>query len=526
MSILQQVREVSFEEDDPIVEENDLVFDMLVKDGILLKKRSSPKDKFIFFYEKEIYRGPFNQKEYQQILNSQKEILDSQEKRFSFPQLFLKINDIQKYDKNKNIWIAYSNDILKIQTSITSVIFKENFEGGFTLKLNDSENFGLMSYFIERKFISSSFPLFPLKKWYFSYLDRKHLQTYTEMFLNENKNIGPSFTLIYEKNKTFHFLLFDFEEKIERYIKPQDLEYYNFYFTDQYRNDFEWFENYGGEYLYLSSLFGNIDFISKNFKNFFDEWFRIPRLKNTEVQYNLSTQTCEKFKDYDLSYVKMLDSGTFGHAMVYEKIENGKKIRYAIKRIREIHIDFFESELYFLNFASKNKIGPFLYNWWQCDFKDNQTKAVFVTELLEVTMHDYLNDLSIKNSVKLNTCLKFFPKIMFLNVSGIHHNDMHLKNIMLDKNFEPYFIDFGATNFYRALPDSQILFFFNLIKSIINVFNQKFIHPYDFLDFSSRKMNEFGVQNFDDYIRFEEKMMVESQNEIKQKIEELESQGL
>ena len=192
-----------------------------------------------------------------------------------------------------------------------------------------------------------------------------------------------------------------------------------------------------------------------------------PKFLNTEiVKYRVKAECVDKYvKDY--CFLKYLACGDYG--CVFQVCEGkeekeGKNCKYVIKIThvtRKEEIKNAEQEISMTKIASDINIGPKFIATWSCkgeyllwDKWVDATLFFIVMDKMDITLKEYIYSAPVdflRNVDKIKAQVK--TRIESLHAAGITHNDLHLRNIML--NFEDIgakdltitdvkFIDFGA----------------------------------------------------------------------------------
>lgn len=123
-----------------------------------------------------------------------------------------------------------------------------------------------------------------------------------------------------------------------------------------------------------------------------------------------------------------------------------------------------ENEITFQLLAATLGIAPAIHEIWTC--LDKSTKkpvtAVFVMDELQDTLENYLKS-SDSDENKLDKMKKVIEAIKILHKHGIRHNDLHTRNIMINRDGSVFIIDYEkATKFSdyatRMLNDYQFIY--------------------------------------------------------------------
>ena len=157
--------------------------------------------------------------------------------------------------------------------------------------------------------------------------------------------------------------------------------------------------------------------------------------------------------------IKKIDEGAFAKIYLTKKKETEEQ--YAVKVLKkgktpkiDIYSFLKESEiLKILNVLEKeNKYIPHIYDTGKAIFKyaqnNTEEKLYYVTDyipnktLLEYVMKKEHGFSEIHTKFIFSKILK---GVKYCHDAGICHLDLHLKNILLDENFEPKIIDFGLS---------------------------------------------------------------------------------
>ena len=170
----------------------------------------------------------------------------------------------------------------------------------------------------------------------------------------------------------------------------------------------------------------------------------------------------EKYPILDKKYeiIKKLDEGGFAKVYLGKKMDTEEY--YAIKFLKKdkislIEINTFLKEIeilkYLYNKDKTNKYVPHIYDSGKIDFKNigennNAINYYYVTEYFpNKTLFEYI-------FVKEKGFSEKFAKVIFKKIlkgvkychdNGIYHLDLHFKNIIFDKDYEPKIIDFGLS---------------------------------------------------------------------------------
>ena len=150
-----------------------------------------------------------------------------------------------------------------------------------------------------------------------------------------------------------------------------------------------------------------------------------------------------------------------GFAKIYLCKKKGTNEEYAIKILKKgktpnIEIFCFKKEIEILNNlyeSIQSKIYlPHLYASGETEINDgenqNEKKYYYVTDYIQnKTLLEYLLIEKKGFSEKYSKFIfnKILKGVKFLHDNGICHLDLHLKNILFDKNFDPKIIDFGLS---------------------------------------------------------------------------------
>ena len=157
--------------------------------------------------------------------------------------------------------------------------------------------------------------------------------------------------------------------------------------------------------------------------------------------------------------IKKIDEG--GFAKIYLTKKKGTEEQYAAKVLKkgktpkiDIYSFLKESEiLKILNILeNENKYIPHLYDTGKAIIKDAQNhieeKLYYVTDYIpNKTLLEYVIKTGHGFSELFTKYIfsKILKGVKYCHDAGICHLDLHLKNILLDNNFEPKIIDFGLS---------------------------------------------------------------------------------
>ena len=172
----------------------------------------------------------------------------------------------------------------------------------------------------------------------------------------------------------------------------------------------------------------------------------------------------QRYPLFDNKYIiiKKIDEG--GFSKVYLGIDKDTKIKYAIKILKKgttpkIEYASFLKEVNILECLCDkkeeekiNKYIPNLKEHGQCVFKYGENniekKYYYVTDYIQnKTLYEYMKATKSGFSEIYTKILfqKILKGVKYCHDKGIYHLDLHLKNILLDENFEPKIIDFGLS---------------------------------------------------------------------------------
>uniref|UniRef100_A0A6C0KF92 Protein kinase domain-containing protein n=1 Tax=viral metagenome TaxID=1070528 RepID=A0A6C0KF92_9ZZZZ len=159
--------------------------------------------------------------------------------------------------------------------------------------------------------------------------------------------------------------------------------------------------------------------------------------------------------------------------------------------ILKIQNRYNRNEISFQLYASDSGIAPPIYEIWFCypeipKPSDCPTTSLFVMKRLSQTLGDIL-----VSSIPINQKIYYIEKAVVLlerlHRIGIHHNDCHLENFMLDmETGELFLIDYGLSSRSDTKNDFNILYNFVLGSKINSLDKQKLL-------FSIKHTKPYGI---------------------------------
>lgn len=161
-------------------------------------------------------------------------------------------------------------------------------------------------------------------------------------------------------------------------------------------------------------------------------------------------------KTWSLLNKKKIGQGSFGDIYTVCRADNQKKCEYALKVQRAD--DSFFTEVKILNKLLNTNIVPKIYAAWVC-------------KNLGYIVEDKLFPLSEKTTNKLFKQVK--DKLKLLHDYKIVHLDPQRTNIMMDKNKNIKFVDFGTSMDFSEIPNNTIKIYSLHLEGPINFLEAK-----------------------------------------------------
>lgn len=106
--------------------------------------------------------------------------------------------------------------------------------------------------------------------------------------------------------------------------------------------------------------------------------------------------------------------------------------------ILKLAVDNVKKEVKFQKKCAENGLCVDVDDWWDCSSGDG---GVIITRMLDKTIKTYLIEIS--QDEQIQVVKNVLEMIQKLHTLGIKHGDLHLDNVMVDKDGKLYFIDMG-----------------------------------------------------------------------------------
>jgi hypothetical protein len=212
----------------------------------------------------------------------------------------------------------------------------------------------------------------------------------------------------------------------------------------------------------------------------------INKLNKYDIKgYNVSDKTIEEIKKIVNSDIKipqinknLLDKNIIGEGLFSNVYKNGDRVikiykdKYLYHKENSIEI---ESSIKINNIKNYNKYFPKFYG---ANLIKNNDKTLLYLEYDYIEGNTISDFLKMEKNINNNSILKiinnYFHGNNYLNKHGIKRNDNHGNNIMIEKNYNIKYIDYGKTYIVKNTDNKQLdmlSFFSNILQTIISILN-------------------------------------------------------